>query len=133
MHKIEVGSIIRSLGMCPTENEVYKLITEVEEEEERPGYIHLMNLLPVLTKAVVENRFQPCGKDQLLQAFKTLDHKKKGYLTKDEISNLLSDHGEPLGYEELEEFIEVSIEEGRTRFYYMKFIEKLLVPKIIPL
>ncbi|XP_059268532.1 dynein regulatory complex protein 8 isoform X4 [Mustela nigripes] len=51
----EIGTIIRSLGCCPSEGELHDLIAEVEEEEPT-GYIRYEKFLPVMTEVLLERR-----------------------------------------------------------------------------
>ncbi|XP_012974589.1 dynein regulatory complex protein 8 isoform X3 [Mesocricetus auratus] len=64
----EIGTIIRSLGCCPTEGELHDFIAEVEEEEPT-GYIRYEKFLPVMTKALLERKYRPIAEDVLLRAF----------------------------------------------------------------
>ncbi|XP_031294358.1 dynein regulatory complex protein 8 isoform X2 [Camelus dromedarius] len=64
----EIGTIIRSLGCCPSEGELHDLIAEVEEEEPT-GYIRYEKFLPVMTEVLLERRYRPIPEDILLRAF----------------------------------------------------------------
>ena len=75
----ELGTVIRSLGLCPTEAEVNEIIAETEDET-ATGYVRLDRLLPVMTKVLLEKKFRSQPEPVLLQAFETLDIDKKGYL-----------------------------------------------------
>lgn len=75
----ELGTVIRSLGCCPTESEVNEIIAETEDET-ATGYVRLDRLLPVLTKVLLDKKFRSQPETVLLQAFETLDIDKKGYL-----------------------------------------------------
>ena len=75
----ELGTVIRSLGCCPTETEVNEIVAETEDET-ATGYVRLERLLPVLTKVLLDKKFRAQPETVLLQAFETLDTDKKGYL-----------------------------------------------------
>uniref|UniRef100_A0A6I8N6B6 EF-hand calcium binding domain 2 n=1 Tax=Ornithorhynchus anatinus TaxID=9258 RepID=A0A6I8N6B6_ORNAN len=79
----EIGTIIRSLGCCPSEGELHDLIAEVEEDEPT-GYIHLEKFISMVTKVLMEKRYRPIPEDVLLHAFEVLDPSKRGHLTKEE-------------------------------------------------
>jgi Ca2+-binding EF-hand superfamily protein len=53
----EVGTVVRSLGCCPTESEVNELIAETEDET-ASGYVRLDRLLPVLTKVLLDKKYR---------------------------------------------------------------------------
>uniref|UniRef100_A0A8C0WIJ4 EF-hand domain-containing protein n=1 Tax=Castor canadensis TaxID=51338 RepID=A0A8C0WIJ4_CASCN len=86
----EIGTIIRSLGCCPSEGELHDLIAEVEEEEPT-GYIRFEKFLPVMTKVLLERRYRPIPEDVLLRAFEVLDTAKRGYLTREELVKLMTE------------------------------------------
>ncbi|XP_063092832.1 dynein regulatory complex protein 8 isoform X1 [Cavia porcellus] len=88
----EIGTIVRSLGCCPSEGELHDLLAEVEEEEPT-GYIRYEKFLPVMTKVLLEGRYRPIPDDVLLQAFETLDSAKRGFLTKEELIKYMTEEG----------------------------------------
>ncbi|XP_006063593.1 dynein regulatory complex protein 8 isoform X2 [Bubalus kerabau] len=88
----EVGTIIRSLGCCPSEGELHDLIAEVEEEEPT-GYIRFEKFLPVMTEVLLERRYRPIPEDILLRAFEVLDPAKRGFLSKDELIKYMTEEG----------------------------------------
>ncbi|XP_014446590.1 dynein regulatory complex protein 8 [Tupaia chinensis] len=88
----EIGTIIRSLGCCPSEGELHDLIAEVEEEEPT-GYIRFEKFLPVMTEVLQEKRYRPIPEDVLLRAFEVLDPAKHGFLTKDELIKYMTEEG----------------------------------------
>ncbi|XP_064239749.1 dynein regulatory complex protein 8 isoform X3 [Aotus nancymaae] len=90
--KGEIGTIIRSLGCCPSEGELHDLIAEIEEEEPT-GYIRFEKFLPVMTEILLERRYRPIPEDVLLRAFEVLDTAKRGFLTKDELIKYMSEEG----------------------------------------
>lgn len=89
----EIGTIIRSLGCCPTEGELHDFIAEVEEEEPT-GYIRFEKFIPVMTRVLMERRYRPIAEDVLLRAFEVLDPAKRGFLTKDELVKYMTEEGQ---------------------------------------
>ncbi|XP_052056628.1 dynein regulatory complex protein 8 isoform X3 [Apodemus sylvaticus] len=101
----EIGTIIRSLGCCPTEGELHDFIAEEREmllgcllpgveEEEPTGYIRFEKFIPVMTRVLVERRYRPIAEDVLLRAFEVLDPTKRGFLTKDELVKYMTEEGQ---------------------------------------
>ncbi|XP_061482387.1 dynein regulatory complex protein 8 isoform X3 [Rhineura floridana] len=88
----EIGTIIRSLGCCPSEGELHDMIAEVEEEEPT-GFIRLEKFLPMMTRVLMERRYRPIPEDILLCAFEVLDQNKCGHLTKDELVKYMTEEG----------------------------------------
>ncbi|XP_051003938.1 dynein regulatory complex protein 8 [Acomys russatus] len=122
----EIGTIIRSLGCCPTEGELHDFIAEVEEEEPT-GYIRYEKFLPVMTKVLLERRFRPIAEDILLQAFEVLDPAKRGILTKEELVKYMTEEGEPFSQEEMEEMLSAAIDPESNAINYRDYISMMVV------
>ncbi|NWV68021.1 DRC8 protein, partial [Malurus elegans] len=86
----EIGCIIRSLGCFPNEAEVQELLDQIEVEDPS-GFVHLDKFLPVMTKVLLDERFQPIPEDVLLHAFEALDENKCGYITKEDLVRHLTE------------------------------------------
>ncbi|XP_063299278.1 dynein regulatory complex protein 8 [Pelobates fuscus] len=122
----EVGTIIRSLGCCPTEGELHDMLAEVEEEEPT-GYIRFEKFLPMMTKVLLERRYRPVTEDVLLRAFEVLDESKKGYLTRDELVKYMSEEGEPFTQEEMEEMISAAVDPDKSIVLYKDYISTMVI------
>ncbi|KAM3931231.1 dynein regulatory complex protein 8 [Leptodactylus fuscus] len=122
----EIGTIIRSLGCCPTEGELHDMLAEVEEEEPT-GYIRFEKFLPMMTKVLLERRYRPIPEDVLLRAFEVLDEKKKGFLTKDELLKYMTEEGEPFTQEEMEEMISASVDPDKNIVPYKEYAALMVV------
>ncbi len=51
----ELGTIMRALGCCPTEQNVHDLILECEEDD-RPGVVKYERFEPIMTRILLEKR-----------------------------------------------------------------------------
>ncbi|XP_065791660.1 dynein regulatory complex protein 8 isoform X2 [Muntiacus reevesi] len=122
----EVGTIIRSLGCCPSEGELHDLIAEVEEEEPT-GYIRFEKFLPVMTEVLLERRYRPIPEDILLRAFEVLDPAKRGFLTKDELIKYMTEEGEPFSQEEMEEMLSAAIDPESNSINYKDYITMMVI------
>nr|XP_023440490.1 dynein regulatory complex protein 8 isoform X4 [Dasypus novemcinctus] len=137
----EIGTIIRSLGCCPSEGELHDLIAEVEEEEPT-GYIRLEKFLPVMTEILLERkdkintvalllphtyRYRPIPEDSLLRAFEVLDPAKRGFLTKEELIKYMTEEGEPFSQEEMEEMLSAAIDPESNSIHYKDYIAMMVV------
>ncbi|XP_025286388.1 dynein regulatory complex protein 8 isoform X1 [Canis lupus familiaris] len=122
----EIGTIIRSLGCCPSEGELHDLIVEVEEEEPT-GYIRFEKFLPVMTKVLLEKRYRPIPEDILLRAFEVLDPSKRGFLTKEELIKYMTEEGEPFSQEEMEEMLSAAIDPESNSIRYKDYIAMMVV------
>lgn len=141
----EIGTILRGLGCCPTEAEVQEVTVRVEDPE-TPGTVHLSKFLPYVAQLVAEHRlfhyklavssaetqpissrYEPASPEVLLEAFQTLDQDHHGYLTKEHISTLMTQDGEPFTQDELEEMLEIAIDPHTQTVPYEYYINKLMV------
>ncbi|XP_022363924.1 EF-hand calcium-binding domain-containing protein 2 isoform X3 [Enhydra lutris kenyoni] len=123
---IEIGTIIRSLGCCPSEGELHDLIAEVEEEEPT-GYIRYEKFLPVMTEVLLERRYRPIPEDTLLRAFEVLDPSKRGFLTKEELIEYMTEEGEPFSQEEMEEMLSAAVDPESNCIHYKDYIAMMVV------
>ncbi|XP_077668306.1 dynein regulatory complex protein 8 [Eretmochelys imbricata] len=122
----EIGTIIRSLGCCPSEGELHDLLAEVEEEEPT-GYIRLEKFLPMMTKVLMERRYRPIPEDVLLRAFEVLDANKCGHLTKEELVKYMTEEGEPFTQEEMEEMLSAAVDPETNTVRYRDYITMMVV------
>ncbi|CAK8677589.1 dynein regulatory complex protein 8-like [Clavelina lepadiformis] len=122
----EIGTIVRSLGCCPSEGELHDMLAEIEEEEPT-GYIRFEKFLPMMTHILMERRYKPAPEDQLLKAFEVLDVEKKGFLSQDEITKYMNDEGEPFTQEEMEEFMSAAVDPDRGVVLYKDYVSVMAV------
>ncbi|XP_073657410.1 dynein regulatory complex protein 8 isoform X1 [Tursiops truncatus] len=124
--KREIGTIIRSLGCCPSEGELHDLIAEVEEEEPT-GYIRFEKFLPVMTEVLLERRYRPIPEDILHRAFEVLDPAKRGFLSKEELIKYMTEVGERFSQEEMEEMLSAAIDPESNSIHYKDYITMMVV------
>ncbi|KAK2181804.1 hypothetical protein NP493_375g01066 [Ridgeia piscesae] len=117
----EIGTIIRSLGCCPSEEDLHDLLTEIEEEEPT-GYIRFEKFLPMMTRVLMERKYRAAPEEQLLKAFQVLDADSKGYLTQDEITKAMTEEGEPFTQEEMEEMLSAAKDPDKDAVLYRDYV-----------
>ncbi|KAM9317169.1 dynein regulatory complex protein 8 [Gastrophryne carolinensis] len=122
----EIGTIIRSLGCCPTEGELHDMLAEVEEEEPT-GFIRFEKFMPIMTKVLLERRYRPISEDVLQRAFEVLDDNKRGFLTKDELIKYMTEEGEPFTQEEMEEMISAAVDPDKNIVPYKDYVSMMVV------
>ncbi|XP_033610317.1 dynein regulatory complex protein 8 isoform X2 [Cryptotermes secundus] len=122
----EVGTIIRSLGCCPSEAEIQEILVAVEDEE-TSGSVRLDRFLLIVSHIIQERRLQPASPEKLLKAFLTLDRDGKGYLTKEFLSKIMMEEGEPFTHEELDEMMGAAIDGETGNIPYEYYINQLMV------
>eukprot|EP00824_Muranothrix_gubernata_P000567 TRINITY_DN10686_c0_g1_i2.p1 TRINITY_DN10686_c0_g1~~TRINITY_DN10686_c0_g1_i2.p1 ORF type:complete len:166 (+),score=33.96 TRINITY_DN10686_c0_g1_i2:35-499(+) len=105
----EVGAIIRSLGLNPSEQELLQLIKEMEEDEPS-DYVTFEKLESTALRVLGEETMGRDDVDKILRAFRVLDHEKKGYLEPEELRMFMTTKGERFTDEEIQEMLESCID-----------------------
>ncbi|KAK7792565.1 hypothetical protein R5R35_008662 [Gryllus longicercus] len=124
----EVGTLIRSLGCCPSELDLQEIIAEVEDKE-ASGSVTLEKFLQCMVRLVEENKLQPAEPEELLKAFQMLDPEKRGYITKEEMTKYMLEEGEPFTQEEVDEMMGVAVDSETGNIPYEYYINQLMVSK----
>uniref|UniRef100_A0A8D0GWA9 EF-hand calcium binding domain 2 n=1 Tax=Sphenodon punctatus TaxID=8508 RepID=A0A8D0GWA9_SPHPU len=116
----EIGTIVRSLGCCPSEADLHDILAEVEGEEPT-GYIRLEKFLPMMTKVLLERRYRPIPEDVLLQAFEFCIQKLISYCYFCPLA------GEPFTQEEMEEMLSAAVDPESNTIRYKDYISVMVV------
>lgn len=69
----------------------------------------------------------PAPPEKLLQAFHILDPEGKGYVTKDLMTKLMMEEGEPFTQEEIEEMMAVAVDGQTNTIPYEYYSNQLMV------
>ncbi|KAI0234487.1 Calmodulin [Lamellibrachia satsuma] len=94
----ELGTVVRSLGMNPTETEV----REVSRSTLRDNYFGFPELLQVMAKFVSNPRD---SEDEIREAFRVFDRDGNGYISAVELRHVMTNLGEKLTDDEVDELI----------------------------
>jgi Ca2+-binding EF-hand superfamily protein len=120
----EIGTIVRSLGACPSELELRDLITKVEEEEPT-GYIRFEKFERLMMCVLLENQFQKDPEEKLLAAFRAIDSEGKGYIEAEKLRELLTSHGEKFSVEEIDIMLSFAADTETGMVHYDDYITLL--------
>lgn len=117
----EVGTIIRAMGINPTEAEVLGIIETVEEAQST-GFIQFDKLKTVLVDILLTNEFKGQlmvrdSEETIVKAFELLDRDKKGYIEAEYLREIITTMGERFNNDEMLEFIN-SAADPETGFIY---------------
>jgi calmodulin len=77
----EVGTIMRYLGSYPTEEELMNQVIPRIREDEDSHFIKYDRFEPLMVSVLKEGKYEPDLEDIVLQAFKMVDHERKGYIS----------------------------------------------------
>ncbi|KAI8433650.1 hypothetical protein MSG28_015654 [Choristoneura fumiferana] len=122
----EIGTILRSLGCCPTEAEIQEVILATENKE-ATGNVPLVKFLPFMCKVMIEHRFYPASAEMLLAAFRYFDKEGRGFLTKEKFTQLMLEEGEPFTQEEFDEMMQIAVDPVSDTVTYEYYINQLMV------
>jgi Ca2+-binding EF-hand superfamily protein len=121
----EVGTIVRSLGVSPSQRQFASMLEEMEDDEPT-GFIRFDKFEKVVLPVIVENEYKGemvarHSEDELLRAFKALDPEGHGWISADTFRELMSTTGEKLTSEEIEEMMNVCIDPETGNVVYDEY------------
>lgn len=98
--KHQLGDVLRSLGQDPTEDEIREMLLE-EVDVEDTGMITFPELLAVMARRSRDAQ----AEEELVEAFKLLDHDKSGYIKIHALRSVLTSIGESFTDAEVDEML----------------------------
>ncbi|KAI8368535.1 calmodulin [Blakeslea trispora] len=107
----ELGSVMTSLGLDPTKEEVNDMINNFDIDHS--GKIEYREFLDIMT--------QFKDKDELVDAFRVFDKNNDGYITLDELRSVMKHLGQSANDLELDKMIEEADVDGDGRIDYKEF------------
>ncbi|XP_037093147.1 dynein regulatory complex protein 8-like, partial [Pollicipes pollicipes] len=147
----ELGTLIRSVGCCPSESDLQEMVTQLEEEGQ-PGLIRLETVMPYIIQCVEDRKYPSATAEQLLQAFEVLAEEQEGLeeivrgpsgpakkekkeedegtIPQDKLVHILTEEGEHFSQEEVEEMLSVVSASDSARVDYTEFVKQLVVPEL---
>jgi len=116
----ELGTVMRSLGQNPTESVLQNMLNEVDSDGN--GYIDFSEFLVMMTRKIKDSD----SDDDLKEAFKVFDKDDNGSISAKELRHVMTNLGEKLSDEEIDEMIrEVDIN-GDGHIDYDEFVKMML-------
>jgi len=95
----ELGTVMGQLGPAPTESELQDMVNEVDLDGN--GMIDFSEFLGLVTKMIREGQ----SDDEMKEAFDIFDKDRNGLISAFELRNVMSNLGEQLTDEEVEEMM----------------------------
>ena len=111
----ELGDVMRSLGQNPTEEDLQKMIDDVDQDGD--GTIDFPEFLTMLVRSMTETD----SHEEVMEAFRILDHDGNGYISADELRAIMSNLGEELSEEEINEIVQEADIDGDGQIDYEEF------------
>jgi Ca2+-binding EF-hand superfamily protein len=99
MPKVPAGTVMRSLGQNPTEAELQDMVNEVDADGN--GTIDFPEFLTMMARKMKDTD----SAEEIKEAFKVFDKDGNGYISAAELRHIMTNLGEKLTDEEVDEMI----------------------------
>ncbi|KAL9653152.1 hypothetical protein ABK040_006368 [Willaertia magna] len=115
----ELGTVMRSLGQNPTEAELQDMINEVDVNGN--GTIDFTEFLQMMAKKMkdVDND------EDIIEAFKVFDKDGNGFISAQEFKHVMTNLGEKLTEDEVNEMIREADIDGDGQINYSEFVKMI--------
>ncbi|CAL9104025.1 unnamed protein product [Musa textilis] len=135
----ELGTVIKSLGQNPSEEELQEMIREVDSDGN--GTIEFAEFLNLMSrKSVIGESCEYGGpsdrscsslqetnvEEELKEAFKVFDKDQNGYISASELRNVMMNLGEKLTDEEVDQMIREADLDGDGQVNYEEFVRMMM-------
>ncbi len=118
----DLGKIMRSLGINPTEAELQDMIDEVELNGSLA--VDFSVFLSLIARTIKEIEKE----EELIEAFRAFDRKGNGLVSPEELKQVIKDRGVKLTDEEVDEYLREAYFRGDGDIDYEQFV-KIMVRK----
>uniref|UniRef100_A0ABD2WDX8 EF-hand domain-containing protein n=1 Tax=Trichogramma kaykai TaxID=54128 RepID=A0ABD2WDX8_9HYME len=112
----ELGVVMRSLGQRPSENELRDMVNEVDQDGN--GTIEFNEFLQMMSKKMKGAE----GEDELREAFRVFDKNNDGLISSIELRHVMTNLGEKLSEEEVDDMIKEADLDGDGMVNYEEFV-----------
>lgn len=109
---VELGTVMRSLGQNPTEEELQDMINEVDADGN--GTIDFEEFLTMMAKKMTLTD----SEEEIREAFKVFDKDDNGFISSSELKSVMANLGEKLTDDEIDEMIREADEDGDGQVNY---------------
>ena len=116
----ELGDVMRALGANPTQNELQKMINDVDQDGS--GKIEFKVFLELFVKKMKD----PDTEEDLIEAFKIFDKNGNGIISAAELRLVMTTVGDRLTEEEADEMIREADTDGDGYINYYEFIKIMM-------
>ena len=116
----ELGTVMRSLGQNPTENELQEMINEVDAD--KSGTIEFSEFLNLMAKKMKDTDTE----EELIEAFKVFDKDGNGFISAAELKHVIINLGEKLSEEEIEDMVKEADFDGDGQINYKEFVRMVM-------
>ncbi|KAL7134303.1 hypothetical protein ABFS83_11G017700 [Erythranthe nasuta] len=119
----ELGTVMRSLGQNPTEAELQDMINEVDADGN--GTIDFPEFLNLMARKMKDTD----SEEELKEAFRVFDKDQNGFISAAELRHVMTNLGEKLTDEEVDEMIREADVDGDGQINYEEFVKVMMANK----
>uniref|UniRef100_M1E148 Calmodulin-3 n=2 Tax=Solanum tuberosum TaxID=4113 RepID=M1E148_SOLTU len=116
----ELGTVMRSLGQNPTEAELQDMINEVDADGN--GTIDFPEFLNLMAQKMKDTD----SEEELKEAFRVFDKDQNGFISAAELRHVITNLGEKLTDEEVDEMIREADVDGDGQINYDEFVKVMM-------
>merc|ERR1712226_1151361 len=116
----ELGTVMRSLGQNPTAAELQDMINEVDADGS--GTIDFPEFLSLQARKMKDTDTE----EELIEAFKVFDRDGSGFISAADLRHIMTNLGEKLTDEEVDEMIREADIDGDGQINYEEFVKVMM-------
>ncbi|KAK3257542.1 hypothetical protein CYMTET_33372 [Cymbomonas tetramitiformis] len=116
----ELGTVMRSLGQNPTEAELQDMINEVDADGN--GTVDFPEFLTLIARKLKDTD----SEEEIKEAFKVFDKDGNGFISAAELRHVMTNLGEKLTDEEVDEMIREADTDRDGQINYEEFVEVMM-------
>ncbi|MBA0806514.1 hypothetical protein Gohar_005965 [Gossypium harknessii] len=116
----DLETVMRSLGQNPTEAELQGMINEVDADQN--GTIDFPEFLNLIARKMKDTD----SEEELKEAFKVFDKDQNGFISAAELRHVMTNLGEILTDEEVDEMIHEADTDGDGQVNYEEFVRMMV-------
>nr|XP_022332322.1 calmodulin-beta-like [Crassostrea virginica] len=120
----ELGTVMRNLGFNPSEEDVRKMISDVDIDAN--GFVDFQEFVSMMRK-FQDRAVDP--EEQYLEAFRVFDQDGNGFISAQELQTVMCSLGETLSEEEVKDMIREADLDKDGQVNYTEFV-KVMVSRI---
>jgi Ca2+-binding EF-hand superfamily protein len=116
----ELGAVMRNLGQTPTDSQVADMIQEVDADNS--GSIDFQEFCTLMAR---KSKGPAISEEDLIKAFSVMDRDGNGFIDAKELRHVLSNLGETVNEDEINEIMEEADVDGDGQITHVEFVKML--------